>query len=66
MKRRLKEIADEISGEDFVASARGRWIYVCRNNGAFTTEKTDLPGFATFLHRFTREEAEDYLENGGV
>jgi hypothetical protein len=39
-----------------------KYIYVCKNNGAFTRSKCSLPGYASFIGRF---DEEDFLDRFG-
>lgn len=56
-------IVAQLDGEEIVAlltpatRCRDASIVINKNNGAFTTEPTTVPGFATFIGRFTLEQA---------
>lgn len=60
----MENLITEISmGGEYVAQ-RGRiYIYICKNNGCFSWSRRDsmLPGYASFIGRFTVKEAQDWL-----
>jgi len=55
----LKMQADKINGAEYSATAGSKWIHVCRNNGQFHKgDASHLPGWATYIGRFSLEESE--------
>jgi uncharacterized protein YigA (DUF484 family) len=54
------EIQEELNCncEDLVCEAKRKYLYVCKNNGAFHCGDAEgLGGFATFIGKFDTEQA---------
>lgn len=56
-------IAEIEKGGEYAAAKGRKYIYICKNNGAFSWSRRDsmLPGYASFIGRFTVKEAQDWL-----
>ena len=58
-----EKIRRAIESEDYATETTWKYIYINKNNGAFTRTETNLPGYATFVCRLDKAGAIDWIEN---